>query len=190
MIYNSLSEIFDSMDKTRARLRARLEAVAGAGDGQESLRPSADAWSVAEIAEHLAIIEERLSRLFPVMLTKAEAGGLQRSADKPFQPVSVAAMIEQSAREKYTAPETARPTGSVSIQDSLARLEHSREAIRALQPRLEALDLTDVTYPHPAFGPMSAYQWLIFIGAHEDRHLRQINSLLASTQEGESANVN
>lgn len=190
MIYNSLSEIFDSMDKTRASLRARLEAVAGARDGQESLRPSPDAWSVAEIAEHLAIIEERLSRLFPVMLTKAEAGGLQRSADKPFQPVSVAEMIERSAREKYTAPETARPSGSVPLADSLARLERSREAIRALRPRLEALDLTEVTYPHPAFGPMSAYQWLIFIGAHEDRHLRQINSLLASTEAGESANVN
>ena len=190
MIYNSLSEIFDSIDKTRARLRARLEAVAGAEDGQESLRPSPDAWSVAEIAEHLAIIEERLSRLFPVMVTKAEAGGLQRSADKPFQPVSVEEMIERSAREKYTAPETARPTGSVPIADSLARLERSRESIRALQPRLEMLDLTDVTYPHPAFGPMSAYQWLIFIGAHEYRHLRQIDSLLAANRESESRKVN
>ncbi|HEX8749259.1 MAG TPA: DinB family protein [Pyrinomonadaceae bacterium] len=190
MIYNSLSEIFDSIDQTRARLRARLEEVEGARDGQESLRPSPDAWSVAEIAEHLAIIEERLSRLFPVMLSKAEAGGLQRDGDRPFQPVSVAHLVERSAREKYIAPETARPTGSVPIADSLARLERSREAIRALLPRLEMLDLTDVTYPHPAFGPMSAYQWLIFIGAHEDRHLRQIDSLLASAGGNESPNVN
>lgn len=189
MTYNSLSEIFDTLDKSRARLRARLEAV-GEQDGQESLRPSPDAWSVAEIAEHLAIIEERLSKLFPLMVTKAEAGGLQRSADKPFQPVSVAAMIERSAREKYVAPETARPTGTVPLADSLARLERSREAISALRPRLEALDLTEVTYPHPAFGPMSAYQWLIFIGAHEDRHLRQIESLLAANGSGESASLN
>ncbi|HKS29019.1 MAG TPA: DinB family protein [Pyrinomonadaceae bacterium] len=190
MIYNSLSEIFDLMDKTRSRLRARLESVAGAEDGQESLRPSPDAWSVAEIAEHLAIIEERLSKLFPVMLTKAEAGGLQRAADKPFQPVSVAEIAERSAREKYVAPETARPTGAVPIADSLARLERSRETILALRPRLEALDLTDVTYPHPVFGPMSAYQWLIFVGAHEDRHLRQIDSLLARARGGENASAN
>jgi hypothetical protein len=181
MIYNSLSEIFDSMDDTRARLRTRLEHITGE---QQSLRPSPATWSVAEIAEHLAIIEERLSRLFPVILTKAEAGGLVRDAEQPFRPVSVEEMIERSKREKYTAPETAQPTGSVSITDSLARMERSRQAIRELRPRLEALDLTHVTYPHPAFGPMSAYQWLIFIGAHEDRHLRQIERLMAATQEG------
>ena len=181
MIYNSLSEIFDSIDETRARLRARLERISGE---QESLRPSPDAWSVAEIAEHLAIIEERLSKLFPVMVTKAEGGGLVRGAAQPFRPISVEQIIERSKREKYTAPEMAQPTGVVAITDSLARMERSREAIRALQPRLEALDLTDVTYPHPAFGPMSAYQWLIFIGAHEDRHLRQIERVMAARQEG------
>jgi hypothetical protein len=179
MTYNSLSEIFDSMDRTRARLRTRLESIASA---EESVRPSPAAWSVAEIAEHLAIIEERLSTLFPVMLTKAEAGGLQRSADQPFHPISVERMLERSKQEKYIAPETARPTGTVSLADSISRLERSREAIRTLRPRLEALDLTSVTYPHPAFGPLSTYQWLIFLAAHEERHLRQIESVITSTQ--------
>ncbi|HEY0319681.1 MAG TPA: DinB family protein [Pyrinomonadaceae bacterium] len=179
MIYHSVSEIFDSIDETRARLRARLDSVTSA---EESQRPNADRWSVAEITEHLSIIEGRVSKLFPVMLTKAEAGGLQRSPDQPFQPVTVAEMVERSKREKYVAPETATPTGTVSITDSLARLEHSREAIRALSPRLEALDLTSVTYPHPVFGMLNTYQWLIFLGAHEERHLRQIESLMASRQ--------
>jgi hypothetical protein len=179
MIYNSLSEIFDWMDETRARLRARLDRVTSA---EERQRPSTDKWSVAEITEHLAIIEERLSKMFPVLLTKAEAGGLQRRPDQPFQSVSVAELVERSKREKYTAPETARPTGTISLADSMARLERSREAIRELRPRLEVLDLTGVTYPHPVFGPLNAYQWLIFLGAHEDRHLRQIKSLMASTQ--------
>ncbi|MCA1556948.1 MAG: DinB family protein [Acidobacteria bacterium] len=181
MIYNSLSEIFDSMDETRARLRERLETLS---DAELNARPSADAWSAAEIAEHLAIIEERLSKLFPVMLTKAEAGGLERDAARPFQPVSVEKIVERSKREKYTSPEMARPTGAVSLQDSLARLSRSREAITSLRPRLEALDLTGVHYPHPVFGPMDAYQWLIFIGAHEARHLRQIESSMASSQQG------
>jgi hypothetical protein len=150
-------------------------------NAQESLRTAPGAWSVAEIAEHLAIIEERLSKLFPVMVTKAEAGGLRRTEEQPFQPVTVAGLVERSNREKYIAPETARPTGKVPLKDSLDRLERSRQAIRALQPRLEVLDLTDVTYPHPAFGQLSAYQWLIFIGLHEERHLRQIESLMAST---------
>lgn len=179
MIYHNLSEIFDAMDETRARLRARLDHLTSA---QENARPSPDEWAVSEIAEHLAIIEERLSKLFPVMLTKAEAGGFERRADQPFRPVSVESMVEQSKREKYTAPEMARPTGTVSLADSINRLNRSREAINVLRPRLEALDLTNVTYPHPVFGPLDAYQWLVFIGVHEERHLRQIESVMASAQ--------
>lgn len=173
MIYNSVAEIFDALDETRGRLRARLESIS---DGEQTRRPRPDAWSAAEIAEHLAIIEEQLSRLFPLMLTKAEAGGLRRKEDQPFSPISVEAIVERSGREKYTAPEMARPSGKASISDSLARLERSRETVRALRPRIEALDLTSVTYPHPAFGPLNAYQWLIFLALHENRHLRQIES--------------
>lgn len=179
MVYNSLAEIFESMDETRARLRARLDSIKSA---DESARPKADVWSVAEIAEHLAIIEERLSKLFPMLLTKAEAGGLKRRPDQEFRTVSVESMVEQSKREKYSAPETVRPTGKTSLADSITRLERSREAIRELRPRLEALDLTSVTYPHPAFGPLDAYQWLVFLGVHEDRHLRQIESFMTSTE--------
>jgi hypothetical protein len=179
MIYNSLSEIFDSMDQTRARLRNRLESVPVA---EAHARPRPDAWSVAEIAEHLAIIEERLSKLFPRLVMKAEEGGLQRVADQPFRPISVEAIVERSKREKYTAPEYACPTGSVSIADSVSRLHRSREAIAALRPRLEALDLTGVSYPHPVFGSMDAYQWLVFVAMHEARHLRQIESSMPSPE--------
>lgn len=179
MTYNNLSEIFDAMDKTRAHLRARLEHLTGE---EENARPSPEAWSAKEIAEHLAIIEERLSKLFPVMVTKAEAGGLQRRADQPFRPISVESMIERSKREKYVAPDEVRPTGAGSIPDSIARLTRSRETIHALRPRIEALDLSSVTYPHPVFGQLNTYQWLIFLAAHEGRHLRQIESAVTTPE--------
>lgn len=183
MIYHSLSEIFDAMDKTRARLRARLEGIT---DGKERVRLSEDSWSVAEIAEHLAIIEERLSKLFPVMLAKAEAGGFHRTEGEPFKPISVEAILERSRQEKYTAPDTARPTGEVSLADSLARLDNSRASITSLRTRLEAFDLTGMRYPHPVFGPMDTYQWLIFIAAHESRHLRQIETIINSQEADET----
>jgi hypothetical protein len=177
MTYHSLSEIFDGITETRARLCARLNSLT---DEQLNTRPSPEAWSAREIAEHLAMIEERLSKLFPVMLTKAEAGGLKRDADQPFRPVSVERFVEQSRREKYSAPSEVRPTGAGSLADSLARLERSRAQLLALRPRFEALDLTEVKYPHPSFGPLDAYQWLLFVGVHEERHLRQIESAMAA----------
>lgn len=183
MIYNSLTEIFDSMEETRTRLRTRLESI---NDTVAAARPTPDAWSVAEIAEHLAIIEERLSKLFPVMLTKAEAGGLHRREGQAFHPVSVASWAERSRQEKYTAPEMAQPTGKAAIKESLARLNNSRESITSLRPRMEALDLTTVTYPHPVFGKLDTYQWLIFLSAHEARHLRQIESVMMRHADAQS----
>lgn len=177
MIYKSVAEIFDSIDETRGRLGQRLDGLSTA---QENFRPAQGGWSIAEIVEHLAILESRLLGLLTMMVSKAEKAGLQRNAEEAhFNPVSLEQITERSLKEKYTAPETAQPQGGVSIQDSLERLRQSRAGLRALQPRFEATDLSSARYPHPAFGPLDAYQWLLMIGVHEDRHLRQIEALMS-----------
>ena len=179
MTFNNLAEIFDAIDEMRTRLYTRLDGLTGE---QERFRPAPDGWSIAEIVEHLAILEERLSKLFSIMITKAEASGARLSEGSSFRPVSLDEITERSLKEKYTAPEAVRPTGAATIADSLARLRHSREALHALRPRLETLDLTGATYPHPAFGPLDVYQWLALIGLHEGRHLRQIETLMAAPE--------
>ena len=179
MTYNNLAEIFEAMDETRARLYDRLEKIESA---EETKRASPDSWSVADIAEHLAIFEEGMTKLFKIILTKAEAGGMRRAEGQPFRPVSLEHVAERSRQEKYTAPEIVRPRGETSVSDSIARLRRSREAVNALRPRIEELDLASMTYPHPAFGPLDFYQWLVMIGLHEGRHLRQIEAILAAPE--------
>ena len=180
MNYNSVAEIFDAIDDTRARLGERL---AGLTSAQENFRPESGGWSIAEIVEHLAILEGRLLGLISVMVNKAEKAGLRREPeDASFKSVSLDQIVGRSLKEKYVAPETARPQGGVSITDSLESLRQSRASLRDLRPRIEATDLTSALYPHPAFGPLDAYQWLVMIGVHEDRHLRQINALIASPE--------
>ena len=180
MIYHSVAEIFDSIDETRGRLSER---VSGLSAEQENFRPLAGSWSIAEIVEHLAILEGRLLGLMTVMVNKAEKAGLERRAPtSAFTPVSLDHIAERSRKEKYVAPETAQPRGGVSIQDSLEQLRQTRANLKALRPRFEATDLSGARYPHPAFGPLDLYQWLIMIGFHEDRHLRQIEALMASPE--------
>lgn len=180
MIYNSVAEIFDSIDETRGRLDARLM---GLSIRQEGFRPASGGWSIAEIVEHLAIMEERLLRLMTMMVKKAESAGLQRDGEAAsFQPVSLDQFAERSRQEKYIAPETVRPPGGISVQVSLERMRQSRAGLRALRPRIEATDLTSARYPHPAFGPLDLYHWLVMIGFHEDRHLHQIEALLSSPE--------
>ena len=175
MIYNSVAEIYEANDSARARL---FESVEGLDDGQQSFRPEPGLWSVAEILEHLSLVEAQLVRLFQVVLRKAEAaGGAGRAVDAPFAPITLREVAERAATEKYKAPETAVPTGGVTLTDSIARLNQTRDALNELRPLIERLDCTQMLYPHPAFGPLNLYQWLAFMGLHQSRHRRQIEAL-------------
>lgn len=178
MNYTSVPQIFEAIDETRAKLYRLVE---GLSDEQARARPQPNAWTATEIIEHLALIEGRLLQMMTMMLTKAESAGAGKK-DSPveIEPFSFDEFIERSRNEKYTAPEAVNPSGQLSLADALAKLRHSREQLHALRPRIEATDLSSLTYPHPAFGPLNFYRWLAFIGLHEERHLRQAKNLLAS----------
>ena len=173
MSYNSVAEIYEDIDAARAKL---LRAVEGLDEQQRGFRPSPDKWSVAETVEHLSIVEGQVARLFEKLLMKAEAGGHARAEGSAFAPVSIAEQFEQVRDKKLNAPEATRPAG-LPLADAIEHLRASRDALRSMRPRLERLDGTSVTFPHPAFGPINIYQWLAFIGAHEQRHLAQIEAL-------------
>jgi hypothetical protein len=182
MTFNTVAEIYDSLDTTRARLRETLDGLSTEAEG---FRDAPERWTIAEIVEHLSIVEGQISRLMSKLLDKVEAGGAPAASagdgeGRGAPLVDMNAHTERMA-QKFEAPETARPAGGVSVTDSLARLEASSEAIRALRPRVERLDLSATRFPHPAFGPLDLYQWLAVLGLHEERHRRQIEALKAST---------
>jgi hypothetical protein len=177
MAFNSITEIFDSIDETRQRLNQTLSSL---DEQRQSFRPSPEAWTITEIAEHLSIIEHQMTQLINMMVTKAESAGMLRAADAEPQSAdifSIDRFVEQSKQEKYIAPENVRPRGELPLAESLARLRNSRASLHNLRPRLERIDGSSLQYPHPAFGTLNLYQWLAFIGAHEERHLRQIKAI-------------
>jgi uncharacterized damage-inducible protein DinB len=173
MNYNSVAEIYEHIDDTRERLSRTVESMSAE---QQGFRPSPEKWSVAEIVEHLSIVEGRVVKLIGTLLDKAESGGHARSADAPFAPVSIAEQVEQTRAQKLDAPEQIRPTGA-SLDASLSSLRATRDALRALRPRVERVDGAGIRFPHPAWGTINLYQWLAFVGAHEHRHLAQIEAL-------------
>ena len=176
--YTSVAEIYATIDETREQFYRRVE---GLSDEQACVRPAPEAWSVAEIAEHLAIIERSVLRLVKGVLAQIEAaGGPSDGAPSSMKPFSLERHVERSRREKYISPEMARPKGQARLADSLAHLRRSREELRELRPRIEAADLNEVSYPHPAFGPLNVYEWLAFIGIHEARHLKQAEAVLST----------
>jgi len=178
MIYTSVPQIYEAIDETRKRL---YQTVEGLGEEQAHTRPDPNSWSATDIIEHLTIMEERLLRMMTMMLTKAEAASTPANgATVEMESFSLDKFIERSRNEKYVAPESVRPSRTETITKLLARMRQSRAGLHALRPRIEATNLSLVTYPHPAFGPLNFYQWLALIGLHEERHLRQLESVLSA----------
>lgn len=179
MIYNNVADIFNDIDETRAKL---TETISSLSERELNFRPAENAWTIAELIEHLAKTEASLVPLVFRLLKNAEAAGI--ASDGTINPPL--SLIEAHAKVKDTkmqAPEMIRPEGAATVSESLAKLGETRETIRALRSRLEAVDSSKTAFPHPFLGKMNLYQWLAFIGLHEARHLGQIEKIAAQTRE-------
>jgi hypothetical protein len=175
MSYNSVAEIYESLEQTRERLRRSVE---GLTPEQEAYKPEPGRWSIAELVEHIAVSERRMVALFKKALARAEAEGLRRAEGAAFAPVSLERLAERG-RQKFEAPAAIRPAGAVPVADSLARLAETSAELRGLRPAFEAFDCAAISFPHQALGPLDLYEWLAFGGAHEARHVAQIKALRA-----------
>lgn len=175
-MFNSVAEIYEAIDETRRHIYSRITGLTGE---QAGFRPAADAWSVADLAEHLCITERRVMGLLKRLIEETESSGSGVAASG-FKPFSLEEYIEQAKGKKFSAPEAAQPHEGLGISESIVRLRGTREELRSLQARIESLDLSEAKLPHPAFGPLNAYHWLAFVGLHEGRHLAQMECVIAS----------
>lgn len=173
MNYNSVAEIYEAMDKTGEKLKQKVSMLDAA---QADSRAAGKGWSIAEIVEHLSIVEGGIIQIAEKLLAQAESEGI-KSDGKFNPPLSFAEQAASTRDKKLQAPERIHPHGKQSIAESLAKLDETRRLLTALRPRIEAVDSSNTKFPHPFFGDLNLYQWLVVAGLHQYRHLRQIEGI-------------
>lgn len=175
MNYQSLDEIYAGNDKIRMRLKQLLESIPTA---HLDTLPDDEKWTIAQIVEHIAIVDESTTKICTKLLTKAQQAG--KTSDGA---VTITENFLQKGKEiagmKVEAPEFVRPTGSKTIQESLAKLDETSDRVEKLKELFASVDGTELKFPHPFFGPISAQEWLALKGGHEMRHIKQIENVLA-----------
>jgi hypothetical protein len=176
MIYRTLDEIYAAMESEQAKF---VTEVSNLTEAQANYRPTAESWTTAEIAEHLAITNGGFLRIVHKLLKEAEASGAIASGE--FEIKSVLLMPDGSQPPPFQAPDRVKPQGSQSLPDSLAKLAESLAGFYETKPRLAAADCTAPTFPHPAVGPLNAYQWMVVQAEHLDRHRGQANRIKQTT---------
>lgn len=174
MKYQTIDEIYIANEAVRAKLKTSIENLT---PEQSSRLPEGEKWSIAQIVEHIVLVEDGMIRICRKLLREADAAGKHSDGTVKISDVFLKKAMEMT-QVKVEAPDIVKPVARKSISESLDMMETNRNRLNELRPLFESLDGSEFKFPHPFLGEISAHEWLVLKGGHEARHLRQIKRLL------------
>jgi uncharacterized damage-inducible protein DinB len=167
-----------AVSELHATRKLLLDAISGLSEAQWRFRPGEGRWTIAEIAEHVALSEDlyfenitgRILRTPPAPARKAE---VQVTDDQ------VIAIMADRTNKRETG-EANRPTGRwTSASEIEDHFKRSRDRmIGYVQTSRD--DLRSHFSEHRATGLIDAYQWILLSCGHVERHVAQIREVKAA----------
>ena len=164
-------EVVDYISKQREKFLATAEGVS---DGQANFKPSENHWSIRELLHHVCSVEGMTAKLMANMSKQAKENNLPADADPDGSVLNSLESHQQTFKQKFQAPERVVPINALPLAESLCKMNEVRAKLLEPLDELCKYDVSSLQYPHPALGPINAYQWLMVMGAHEARHRAQI----------------
>jgi hypothetical protein len=153
--------------------RAKLEqATKGLSPAQWKFKPKPFRWSAAECLEHIALAEELIFNYIKREVMQAPPPSSRDAAEVSRGDEAVRnTTSDRSIR--FQPPEQTRPSQQTVAPDELLKQFHaSRERTIEFTSTVEGL--RNHCVPGPAGACMDAYQWLLLISGHSERHTRQL----------------
>ncbi len=159
--------LVEHLGKTR---QALLDSVDGLSKKQWNYKSADDRWSIAECAEHLTIAEEFIRNNVAEIL-KSPAVEVSDAAKEDHV---MKIIVDRS--QKFQAPEPVMPAQRWKSRKAMMK-SFNTERDASIEIAQETEDLRSFVGPHPAFGDLDAYSWLIFLSGHTERHIAQIEEV-------------
>lgn len=171
-------DIVPYMDQVRQKLTKVLESF---GPDEMGLREVPNGWSVTEIVEHLGKLE--------IMIQYQLKQMLEREPVQPSEPLEekvtdVSEILSSSGiiGKKIKAPEQAMPSGMLTYEEAMDKLNRVRETTKQIITKLAERNTNDLHDPHPYGFKLNAAQWAHFIAIHETLHIRQLGRIREENQ--------
>ena len=157
---------------------ALLESVTGLSAAQWEFKPAPDRWSIAEVLEHIILVETAiLHNVRATIEAPLAPPEWEPSRTDDFIVTQVPMRTRYADRQgppKFTAPPQLCPTGRWSTTEAVAIfLDRREQNLQMLNPGL----VRGRVISHPALGPWDGYQWLLAAGSHCSRHTAQIREV-------------
>ncbi len=160
------------MTKTQDHLLAVLN---GLSEAQLNFKSNPESWSIAECTEHIALSENNIFGMLEASL-QMESNPDKREEVKITDEQLQMMIVDRSNKVKTFAG--FEPSGKFgSVENSLAEFAKLREE------HITYIGTTDDDlrnhFTQLPFGTIDAYQILLFMSAHTERHVLQIEEVMA-----------
>ena len=163
------ADALEYLEDTRAKF---LTSIHGLSEAQWRFKAGPDRWSIAEVAEHIALSES-------LILGMVEGQVLKAPAKKPGEGISdkqlMAGIVDRS--QKAQAPEVLKPVNKWPSRDALVKDFNAARDKTIAWTKTTTEDLRAHAASHPAFGPLDAHQWILLLAGHSARHTLQIEEV-------------
>jgi uncharacterized damage-inducible protein DinB len=153
-----------------------LKSIADLSDAQWKFKAAPDRWSIAEVAEHIAVSESTILGLITDKIMKAPP--VAKDPAGPTDEKVIAAITARS--QKAQAPEKLTPTLRYATREALPKDFMTSRDRTIDYVKTTAEDLRGHSAPHPALKTIDGYQWVLLLSAHSARHTAQIDEVKAS----------
>lgn len=156
-----------------------LKSIDGLSEAQWKFKPAPDRWSVAEVAEHIALSEDMFGDNITGKILKTPAATAEQKAKTQGLEEKILQGIPDRTN-KFKAPEQLQPASKfASAKEAAKAFNARREAHIALAKGTPESELrSHVSGPSP-LGDLDAYQWMLFMATHTKRHTAQIEEVKA-----------
>lgn len=157
------------LEETRAKF---LKSIDGLTEAQWQFKPSPTTWSIAEVAEHIAISEGTILGLIQTKMLTAPAA---KPEEKMDDDKVIAALTDRTS--KFQAPEMLKPVNKWGTKDALVKDFNAARDKTIEFVKTTTEDLRAHAAPHPVLKTLDTHQWVLLIGGHSARHTAQIEEV-------------
>jgi len=170
-----MKRVLKRLDKVHEKLTATVAPLA---EGEFKRQPTDGGWSVAQILQHLCLVEERVIK------------DLEKAVSRPPRKVSfvrrfVPTSIVSSRLVRVKAPQAVNPeAGPEEVRampgkdEAIANYNRARNHLKKLCATQGNDRFRKIVFKHPFLGEIDGVAAVSFIGYHELRHYKQIREVL------------
>jgi hypothetical protein len=154
------------LEKTKAGV---IDAAKGLSEAQLNFA-APEKWSVSQVLEHIASAEDMLLSLARDQVMKLPA----RTEAEDIKAIDQLILtVIPDRTQKRSAPEPLVPTNRYGSPK--AAIDHFAESRgKTIAFLKDTKDLRDHVMDSPLGKKLDAYQWVLFIAAHSERHTKQM----------------